>query len=73
MRFHNNINNNVLLYDWRVPIIVMSDCDTHTSYNTRTHTLVAVGTFNRTQAIEYCLTVNNVLLLDSPFGKNDIK
>ena len=49
---------------------------THIQVITRAHThciWLAVGTFNQTQAIEYCLTVNNVLLLDSPFGKNDIR
>ena len=33
----------------------------------------AVGTINQTQATEYCFTVNDLVLLDSPFNENNIK
>ena len=32
-----------------------------------------VGTFNQTQATEYCLTVKDVALLDSPFSEDNME
>ena len=38
------------------------------------HTYMAAdGTFNQTQATEYCFTVKNVALVDSPFSENIMK
>ena len=33
----------------------------------------AVGTFNQTEATEYCLTVNDVVLLGSPFNDDNME
>ena len=35
--------------------------------------LAADGTFNQTQATEYCFTVKNVALLDFPFSEDNMK
>ena len=35
--------------------------------------MAAVGIFNQTQATEYCFTLKNVALVDSPFSEDNMK
>ena len=60
---NNNCSPPIYMNNLELKRVSFASPNMHTS-------LHAVGTLNQTQAMEYCFTVNDVVLLDSPVNEN---